>query len=163
MAIKFDSTKIDLGNNNIFYKKYNKDNLILISYSSEGTIQWAKHIVGKASTLGKSEDGGFILGGDFENIKLGNTDLNTNILKFDNNGEVEWTKTTSYNISSIIETKDKGLVVTGDFQDNIIMDDEVSLKSLGGYDGILVKYDANNEVEWCKSVGGNGSDRFEKL
>ena len=135
MAIKFDSTKIDLGNNNIFYKKYNKDNLILISYSSEGTIQWAKHIVGKASTLGKSEDGGFILGGDFENIKLGNTDLNTNILKFDNNGEVEWTKTTSYNISSIIETKDKGLVVTGDFQDNIIMDDEVSLKSLGGYDG----------------------------
>ena len=163
VAIKFDSTKIDLGNNNIFYKKYNKDNLILISYSSEGTIQWAKHIVGKASTLGKSEDGGFILGGDFENIKLGNTDLNTNILKFDNNGEVEWTKTTSYNISSIIETKDKGLVVTGDFQDNIIMDDEVSLKSLGGYDGILVKYDANNEVEWCKSVGGNGSDRFEKI
>ena len=163
VAIKFDSTKIDLGNNNIFYKKYNKDNLILISYSSEGTIQWAKHIVGKASTLGKSEDGGFILGGDFENIKFGNTDLNTNILKFDNNGEVEWTKTTSYNISSIIETKDKGLVVTGDFQDNIIMDDEVSLKSLGGYDGILVKYDANNEVEWCKSVGGNGSDRFEKI
>ena len=86
-----------------------------------------------------------------------------NIAKLNKNGELEWYQKTEYTIESILETKDKGYIVVGKFKDNIVLDDKILLKSEGDTDGIIVKYNSNNQIEWAKRVGGEDSDYVDVI
>jgi hypothetical protein len=55
---------------------------------------------------------------------------------------------------------DGNIYVLGTYLNTIIVD-SFSLQSAGGYDIILLKYNANGQLRWAKRMGGPGDDGFE--
>lgn len=159
VGMKSYSSSINLGNGNNIYRKKNKT-LILVSYNSTGELQWSQQLEGNELSVSKSEDGGFFATGDLKDLADGKE---ANIAKLNKNGELEWYQKTEYTIESILETKDKGYIVVGKFKDNIVLDDKILLKSEGDTDGIIVKYNSNNQIEWAKRVGGEDLDYVDVI
>lgn len=81
-------------------------------------------------------------------------------LKHTVEGEVEWMKTyggSSYEeIKKIIQTKDGGFLMVG----NTISEDGDFPKKKNGYneDCLILKIDANGNIEWFKTYGGTSTD-----
>lgn len=61
---------------------------------------------------------------------------------------------------SVIKTNDGGYAVFGYSQSN---DGDVTNKTAEKYDYWLLKFDANDELQWQKSYGGSKDDRGEKI
>ena len=79
----------------------------------------------------------------------------------------EWGKsvggTGSDYIESVTETSDGGYVVVGDFSQTITLDNGETLIPKGSSDGLIIKYKANGEVEWGKSIGGTTGDYIRSV
>ncbi len=160
----------------------NSDGLI-IKYDAEGEVEWAKSFGGSSNeqinSVASTSDGGYIAGGYFcsSSIDFGNSiTLKNNsttsysdglIIKYDAEGEVEWTDSfggSSYDgINSVAETSDGGYIVGGYFYSSTIEVDGHTLTSNGSYDGLIIKYDAEGEVEWAKSIGGSSIERIQSV
>ena len=137
---------------------------MIIKYSAIGEVEWGKSINGinYITSLAKTNDGGFIIGGYFNSsrVNLDNGDVLVNkgsndgiIIKYNNKGNVEWGKTvggTSYDyIKSVAETSDGGYIVGGGFGGAITLDNGIVLTtSEYSLDGMIIKYNSNGEVEW---------------
>ena len=85
------------------------------------------------------------------------------VIKYNQNGEVEWVKGigggSNDSINSVSETTDGGYIVGGYFYSNSIdLGNGISLANSGNYDGMVIKYNQNGEVEWAKGIGGEYSD-----
>ena len=135
----FKSISIDLENGVSLTNKriYIDDaNGIIIKYSSEGEIEWAKSI-GKGdnevTSVAESRDGGYIIGGSFgsNSIDLGKgvslTDKGSGdgmVIKCSSEGEVVWAQgiggTSTDYINSVAESRDGGYIVGGSFGSNSI-------------------------------------------
>lgn len=63
-------------------------------------------------------------------------------------------------IKSTYATKDGGLIAVGFLYGKI---EKQNLKSQGGRDGLILKYNSNGEIEWSKSIGGTNNDEFYKV
>ncbi len=130
--------------------------VMIVKYSSEGEIEWAKGIGGSATdqvtSLVKAQDGGYIVGGYFESakIRLGLINQGTAYSSSDgmlikyNDEKMEWAKgiggTGSDRIISVTETDDKEIVVGGNFSSSEIhLENGKTLTSNGSYDGMLLK------------------------
>ena len=100
----FSSSSIDLENGMSLASKGPTDGM-LIKYSSEGEVEWAKVIGGTQddciNSVAENRDGGYIVGGYFKSssIDLGNGISLTNkgnfdgmLIKYSAKGEVEWPK-----------------------------------------------------------------------
>ena len=172
----FISDSIDLENGVTITNNGNQDGLI-IKYSLEGMIEWAKVIGGKGDDeidlVKTTSDGGYIVEGKFSSgsldlgngIILNNSDYqNSMIIKYSSEGVTEWAKviaeTADVNITSMAETGDGSYIVLGEFYNNISLENGVTLSSKGESDGVLIKYDAKGEIIWAKSIGGTFYDWF---
>ncbi len=60
-------------------------------------------------------------------------------------------------LEKVLGTSDGGYIVGGSFTSKITIGEDV-LTSYGGADGLLIKYGADNNVEWAKSIGGTSYD-----
>ena len=154
---------------------------MILKYSADGNLQWAKSVGGKSyeyiKTVSATSDGGCIAGGSFESssIDLGNGIILTRkgstagmIVKYNASGEVEWAKriggTGEQEISSVSETTDGGYIVGGYFKSsNIDLENGISLTNSGKEDGMIIKYNASGEVEWAKAIGGTGTDHVSSI
>jgi len=126
--------------------------IFLIKTNSSGNIIWAKTYGGtywdEVSSVQQTSDGGYILAGYTESFGAGGADFF--LIKTDANGNVQWAKTyggTDYDYaSSFQKTSDGGYIVAG------------RTRSFGAawYDILLIKTDANGNVEWAKTYGGTG-------
>ena len=123
-------------------------------------------------SITETSDGGYIAGGYFqsESVDLGNGVTLTNnggydgiIIKYDANGVVQWAKGIGGDdydyIYSVASTSDGGYIAGGYFQsESVDLGNGVTLTNNGGYDGIIIKYDANGVVQWAKGIGGDDYD-----
>ena len=67
-------------------------------------------------------------------------------------------KNTIVEINSVIDTSDGGYLVGGTFNNGKIDFGDYEISSNGATDGFIVKYNANNEVEWANNIGGTGNE-----
>jgi hypothetical protein len=128
--------------------------IFLIKTDANGNIQWAKTYGGGnydgAFSVQQTSDGGYIVAGVTNSFGAGDRDLF--LIKTDANGNVQWAKTyggTSWDgAESVQQTSDGGYIVAG----------ETSSFGAGSYDFLLIKTDANGNVQWAKTYGGGNYD-----
>ena len=127
-------------------------------YSVHGVVTDDGGIV---CTTGK----GFWACGDVSQF-FGSTDFW--VVKLDKNGELEWETTLGTSGDEMDDrvaiAEDGGLYVFGDAANQSGDGNIESCARPGGYaDGILVKMNANGEVEWNRCNGGNKHDSFSNV
>ena len=177
---RFESTNIEVGNDRLTNK--GSIDVMLIKYSYEGNVEWAKSIGGNDEdyiyTVLETKDRGYILGGSFysSKIELGEKTLsNANggnadgmVIKYNNIGEVEWAKSIggdkTDSIGSVIETKNGEYIACGKIysREITIGSHQITNKSVGlGYnDSIIIKYNNSGEEEWVKQIGGERDENI---
>ena len=146
--------------------------------TKDAIIEWGQSLGGTSyehiKSITTTSDGGFIVGGDFSSssIDLGNGQSIINrgsndgmLIKYNAEGDCEWGKSiggsNSDYINTVIETSDGGYLIGGYFSGNntsIDLGNGQSISNHGNYDGMLIKYNAEGECEWGKSIGGSISD-----
>ena len=125
----------------------------------------------------ESNDGGLIVGGTFDssNLNLGNgitlsSNGNTDgiIIKYNADKQIEWAK--SYGgekadwIYSIDKTSDGGYIATGDFTSKEIdIEGKKFYNNTGNNDGIVIKYNANGDVQWVSTIGGELAETIDEV
>ena len=173
----FDSNSIDLGNGVILNNNGSKGGM-LIKYNADGEVEWARSIGNDSiNSVSQTTDGGYIVGGYFESssIDLGNeVTLNNNgkrdsmIIKYNVDGEVEWAKSIGGSsddlINSVSQTTDEGYIVEGYFESSSIdLENGVILNNNGERNSMVIKYNAEGEMEWAKVIGGSGTDQITSI
>ena len=165
---------IDLGNG-ITFDCGNRADGLVIKYNAEKEVEWAKVIAGTNNenifSIAETTDGGYIAAGTFtsDSIDLGDgVTLNCKgstdgmIVKYDSNGKIEWAKSIGGNededTRKVLTTDDGGYIVVGFFRsESINLGENAILLNKTPYnysaDGMIIKYSANGEAEWAKSIG----------
>ena len=143
----------------------------LAKEKKEGRTIWATAIGGEYSdiirTVEQTKDGGYIAGGEFnsDSITLDNGQILTNkdkyhedgiLIKYNSNNEIEWATSIGgkkdERISSVAQMNDEGYIVGGEFwSSSITLDNGQTLNNNNSYEGMLIKYTKNGEVEWGKA------------
>jgi len=100
----------------------------------------------KGNSLIQTSDGGYAIAGYTESFGAGEKDVY--VVKLDANGNLQWTKTIGgpaiENGSSLVQTSDGGYAIAG------------STRSFGAgeVDVYVVKLDANGNLQWTRTIGG---------
>jgi secreted PhoX family phosphatase len=141
--------------------------------TNSGDVQWAKGAGGSGNetSLDIAVDGngnsyitGYLTGlpaifGSTTLTPIGSTDLF--VAKYNSNGDLQWAKLeggTGADLAESIDVDASGhAYVTGYFSGNATFG-ATSLTSVGDSDVLVIKYNANGEVQWAKSAGGAGQD-----
>ncbi|MBK7854216.1 MAG: T9SS type A sorting domain-containing protein [Bacteroidetes bacterium] len=141
---------------------YGRDVLVM-KIDNAGNILWSKRYGTTGTDLASTLDGliqtidsGFVVVGITNNL-TGTFNNDPFIMKLNSNGDTLWTKGFS-NInnelfSSVRQTPDGGFIVTGRSNSfgNLVMD------------ALLVKFDANGNIEWQKRYGGNAWEEAQAV
>ncbi|MDX1912179.1 MAG: T9SS type A sorting domain-containing protein [Saprospiraceae bacterium] len=147
----------DAGSGNTYTDQY------FMKVSSAGNILWSRTVgnpqkVDRAYDVVELADESLVVAGSY--IHTGGT-FYANLLKMDKNGTVLWHKVFGEGTApqanhayGLTATADGGLLLTGS-STNL-------QQNFQGYDDFLVvKTDADGEVEWSRVVAGGGPDNFE--
>ena len=150
----------DVTNNNGNY------DIWILRLTSEGNISWQKTLGGSSRDYGRDiielPEGGFVVladinsnDGDISGHK-GSDDIW--LVKLSNTGDIVWSKTLGGgNVDygrSIALTNQGGFIVAGA---SLSLDGDVTGRH-GSLDGWVVKLDANANIIWQKTLGGDGYD-----
>ena len=174
------SSSLNYGENTL-YSKGGTDSYI-VKLDNAGNITWATNVGGtstdtsEAISINNNGDilfGGYfssssVTAGDYTLSKQGTT--NGMLVKF---GEVTTDAVSitdartvggsgSDAINTIAKTSDGGYVAGGSFSGTMQVGD-YEVTSQGSTDGILIKYDAFNNVEWAKTFGGSDAEEINKV
>ena len=153
---------------------------MIIKYSREGEVEWARSIGGSnddyINSVAVTVEGEIIVGGYFRsnNIELDETHSLTNVgswdgmvIKYSREGEVEWARSiggsSDDRIQSVAVTEEGEIVVGGYFSSKIELDESHSLTNAGVKDGMVIKYSREGELEWARSIGGSRSDEINSV
>jgi len=128
--------------------------ILLIKTDANGNVQWAKTYGGtsyeRAFSVQQTSDGGYIVAGYTWSFGAGFSDLF--LIKTDASGNLQWAKTyggTGIDSTiSVQQTSDGGYIVAG-WTDSF---------GAGSWDILLIKTDANGNVQWAKTYGGTDWD-----
>ena len=175
----FSSKSIDIEDKAVLDNKGNDDGMI-IKYTVEGNVEWAKSIGGishdRIQSVASTSDGGYIVGGYYQSssIDLGNNVTLTNhsnsisnsdgmVIKYDQYGNAEWANSigginASDAISSVVQTEDQNYIAVGYYQSSEIQVEDTTLTNNGSADGMLIKYDKNGKILSAKTIGGDKDD-----
>jgi hypothetical protein len=126
----------------------------VVKLDANGNLQWTKTIGGKNKDSGRSliqtSDGGYLIAGHTESFGAGKDDVY--VVKLDANGNLQWTKTiggpSDETGFSLIQTSDGGYVIAGGTESF----------GAGEADVYVVKLDANGNLQWTKTIGGEYFD-----
>jgi len=126
----------------------------VVKLDANGNLQWTKTIGGPGYEEGRSliqtSDGGYAIAGYTKSFGAGAKDVY--VVKLDANGNLQWTKTIGGPKDdrglSLIQTSDGGYAIAG----------ETSSFGAGELDVYVVKLDANGNLQWTKTIGGESWD-----
>ena len=175
-AGEFDSNNVEIGDykltgndaNNGMIVKFENIELPNIDINSAETI--GSNNDDKIVSVAKTSDGGYVVGGYFNNsIDVGNYTLKSKgkydamLIKYNSNNMVEWATSVGglgYDeFSSIAITEDDEIIVCGKFSSTKIKIDDFELSKLSPSDSItnamLIKYDSKGKAKWATSIKGN--------
>ena len=176
----FRSDSIDLENGVSLINKGSSNGMI-IKFSSEGKLEWARGIGEEGwntiNSVVEANDGGYVVAGDFGSsyIDLGNGinltnkgETNVMLIKYNSYGKAEWAQgiggTSADYIHSMIKTTDGGYLLGGRINSDIInFGDGVILSKSGGTKAMLLKYDSEGRVEWAKIIDIDASDELNSV
>jgi len=173
----FYSDSIDLGNG----IKTNGPGGMIIKYDRLGNAECIKVIDGDINSISEIEDGEYIIGGAFNRT----IDLENGVVLYNNSysnkgmvikfNEIEIPEiivkqgktigeTGDDYVKSVSETSDGGYIVGGYFNRSIDLGNGVVLNSYdSSYDGMIIKYDSEENIEWWKVIGGSYADYIESV
>jgi hypothetical protein len=158
---------------NIFLKILS---LTLISnVVSAQSIEWQNTIGGtgheQIQSVRQTADGGYICGGYSDSNISGDKTENCIglrdcwVVKLDSSGSIQWQNTIGGDsidiVSSIMQTSDGEYVCGASSKSNISLDKTEN--NLGGYDYWIFKLDANGNILWQNTIGGNNDDYLSSL
>jgi hypothetical protein len=134
-------------------------NVYVVKLDAHGNLQWTKTIGGENNDWGLSliqtSDGGYAIAGSTKSFGAGEEDVY--VVKLDAKGNLQWTKTiggpgneAGY---SLIQTSDGGYAITGF---------TISFGA-GLLDVYVIKLDANENLQWTKTIGGPASEEGHSL
>jgi len=131
----------------------------VVKLDANGNLQWTKTIGGPkgdgGSSLIQTADGGYAIAGYTTSFGAGLSDAY--LVKLDANGNLQWTKTIGgkdfEDGYSLIQTSDGGYVIAG----------YTRSFGAGGADVYVVKLDANGNLQWTKTIGGETYDSGSSL
>ncbi len=154
-------------------------NYSAINKSEEWEIEWVDQIGGsytdRITSVAATADGGYIAGGYFkETITLSDGETLTSkgdydglIIKYNREGQIEWTEQIGGSnwdkITSVAGTADGGYIAGGYFRDTITLSNGETLTSKGDYDGLIIKYNREGQIEWTEQIGGSGADEITSV
>ncbi len=126
----------------------------VVKLDAHGNLQWTKTIGGKdfedGYSLIQTSDGGYAIAGYTSSFGAGKLDVY--VIKLDTNGNLQWTKTIGGPASekgySLIQTSDGGYAIAG----------YTSSFGAGQLDVYVIKLDANGNLQWTKTIGGESDD-----
>ena len=170
----FGGSKIVFEADTLINHSVNTPDFFLVKFTTNGNVLWAKSFGGSgvdyAHDLNIGNDGNIVLSGSFTSptITFGNITLtiaessatymyDMYVAKFDADGNVLWAQSAGGNQvdhgnGNCIDNNN--IYVTGGFGSPAIAFGDVTLSNSGKSDMFVVKYDANGNVLWAKSVGG---------
>jgi len=130
----------------------------VVKLDSNGNLQWTKTIGGPEGEAGfsliQTSDDGYAIAGIIISFDLEEGDIydDVYVVKLDANGNLQWTKTIggeSWDWGySLLQTSDGGYAIAG----------FTSSFGAGEWDVYVVKLDANGNLQWTKTIGGEGWD-----
>ena len=148
--------RVDLGDYIFENSSSNQRSLsdgIIIKYSKENEVEWATSINSsledKINSVYGTSDGGFIVGGEFGRNGI--------LKKYNREGIEEWQKTiggaeNSTKITSVKETSDGGYIAIAFTTETNLTIGDVEVETEYNYNTIIIKYSAEREVDWVRSV-----------
>ena len=193
VGVNYKSDTIPLDNNITLYRHSYDSNyysIALIEYSTNGKSLSAKTIGGnlndEISSIIETSECNYLISGSFsspvidlDNSVLKNYDTESYWgsrdgmvieLKYDDiiDTSVEYAQaisgTSSEYIESTIETSDGGYLVGGYFNSrNINIGDYTINNRNTNNEGIVIKYDKDNNVEWSRTIGGDLDDYVKSV
>ena len=150
----FQTPSIDLGNG-VMLKNNGRENGMLIKYNSEGNAEWAREIGGSSAdyieSVAETSDGGYIVVGtpNSKYIDLGNgvylksQSTFCMVIKYNSIGGVEWGKTVDLGstgkMKSVTEINNGSYIAVGEFDQNLNLENGISIINKGSYDGMILK------------------------
>ncbi|MFD2822740.1 hypothetical protein ACFS5M_03605 [Lacinutrix iliipiscaria] len=155
-----DSDDVDINNNKGSYDFW------VIKISETGDLIWEKSYGGseidEAWSITQTNDNNFVIVGDTRssdldvNNLIGAADLW--VIKITPTGDLIWEKTiggTNFDVGrSIVKTQDQGFLISGSSRSS-----DIDLNSNNGQnDALVLKIDANANLEWQKTIGGLNID-----
>ena len=185
----FSSSSITVGDYTLINARSGYSDGMVIKYGKEGKVEWATNIGGNSDDLIKSvvesSDEGYIVVGYFEssNITVGDYNLINNssktsssdgfdgmVIKYSKEGIVEWATSiggsSDDQILSVSTTSNGEILVGGYFYSSSITVGDYTLnnsRATTSSDAMLIKYNADGEVEWATSIGGSYSDQITSV
>ena len=132
-------------------------------------------------SVAQSEDGGYVAGGSFSSpsIKIGDYTItnidsesqNGIIIKYNKEGEIEWAKAVaegtnnffSIEITSVALTKDGEIIAGGFFAGDIQIGNYTLTNNINYYNGLIIKYNKEGEVEWAEGIEGNRDNQINSV
>jgi hypothetical protein len=131
----------------------------LIKTDAYGNEQWnaTYHQVSYFCSVGQTTDGGYILAGNRYVTHTSDNVFDIRLVKTDASGNEQWNMTfgggdqnDSDVAKSVDQTSDGGFIIGGETQSY----------GAGGWNGWLIKTDANGNEQWNKTYGGQFTDHF---
>lgn len=148
------------------------DDYWIVKLDSLGTIEWDKTIGGSSwdrlYAIQQTTDGGYILGGSSLSSISGDKTAASKgeydywIVKLDEGGNIIWDKaiggSSSEDLRTIQQTTDGGYFLGGISWSN--KSGDKTQNNRGSSDYWVVKLNSSGTIEWDKTIGGTGEERF---
>ena len=126
----------------------------IVKIDKNGNIEWTRVIGGdkddRANDIAQTDDGGYLIAGTTYSYGGGYSDIY--IIKLNNLGEIMWEKTIGgkgYDGANIIINSNEGGYLVGGY---------TSSYGSGGEDIYLIKISNLGDLEWTRTIGGNGDE-----
>lgn len=124
--------------------------VLVVKFNSDGVAQWSRTWGGTSTETGAAVavlgDGSFVITGTTGSFGAGASDIF--FIKFDSVGNLLWSKTwggvNSDVARHVLKTNDGGFIITG----------HTNNFGEGGFDSLLIKFDASGNLIWNKVWGG---------
>ncbi len=145
----------------------------ILKLDATGNIVWQRTIGGnkhdELATIRQTSDGGYIVGGSSmsDDLTGERTEIRLGVgedywvLKLDNTGAIQWQRAIRADMANkmadIHETSDGGYIVGGTSTSDISGDKTEDSWNLTN-DYWILKLDATGNIQWQKTIGGNGAD-----
>ena len=137
----------------------------VVKLDANGELTWEETYGGDGFDEGyyieQTADGGFVIAGESNSFVSGPVDVY--VLKLDANGNLEWQKTYRSDGSDGSDGSDEAFCIRKTSDGGYIIAGRSDSQNTGMYDAYILKLDANGELTWQNTYGGDDWDEAKSI